>query len=650
MQSSKNENARRNHYVRSVIRTVWNDMPVHNVWERYQFSLKKLEADCVREVRSGDGGGSSISWCDDDEDLEQFLSPSVSRIYAYIVQGRSRGIVWEPLIPVSDICNDGEESNSEINTRFRRDSRRLLEEELHFQFKRSFKRCLGGAIRKGKRISPSLSLDEVYSTITSYMESTEVDSSDVKSKKKKKRQRHVNDDTKEQFVLQHLLESHPFKKAMQKLQKRLNHLFDDSYSSFLKQLKKASDQSLQQQQQSARKKGRIAIPKISYDGHNSSSNNDDCERQASVTHGGISMRINEGHLEKLKSLFGTTLTRLGYTDNDYQYQQYFPQALFTLLLRYDALEGAGLQSAIPPNVFRWLHSRYGSIFECFASPFNCWIENQHGNSPYVGNYGSAFADTDSIFNSAGSFFDINFLAISKKNGGGCFQANPPFASSFIETMCSRMHHYLAPIEPASNDADQVPIMFIIFVPAWKESAGWKALESSPYLTTHVLLLQKEDEHYYSEGTQHRRKAGMSKRKEDKDNNPVRVASFDTSIFYLQNAAAKARWPLSDDDERNLKLAFAMKLGNDVVNVVGKRESQSEQPLVSDKPKSEAPARSTKRLKSDKKAKRNKGEPKAKPKLLTGGNDEMNILASLGLTCDADDGKYKNKKAKKGRGK
>ena len=132
MQSSKNENARRNHYVRSVIRTVWNDMPVHNVWERYQFSLKKLEADCVRDVRSRDGGGSSISWCTDDaEDLEQFLSPSVSRIYAYIVQGRSRGIVWEPLIPVSDICNDGEESNSEINTRFRRDSRGLLEEELH---------------------------------------------------------------------------------------------------------------------------------------------------------------------------------------------------------------------------------------------------------------------------------------------------------------------------------------------------------------------------------------------------------------------------------------------------------------------------------------------------------------------------------------
>ena len=611
-------------------------MPAHNVWERYQFSLKQLEADCVREVRGNEDGSSSISRCADD-DLEQLLTPSVSQIYAWIVQGRSRGTLWEPLIPVSDIC-DGE--SSEINTRFRRDSRGLLEEELQFQFRRSFKRCLGGAVKKGKRILPSLSLDEMYSTITSYTENAE-DSSDVKSKKKmKKRQRQVNDDTKEQFVLQHLMESHPFKKAMQKLQKRLQHLFDDSYSGFLKQLKKASDQQSLQQQHSARKKGRLVIPKISYD-HNSSNN--DCERQASVSYGGISMRINESHLKKLESLFRI---RLGYADNDLPYQ-YFPQALFTLLLRYDALEGAGLQSAIPPNVFRWLHSRYGSIFECFASPFNCWLENQHDNTLSVGNYGSAFADTDSVFNSAGSFFDIDFLELAKKKGGGCFQANPPFASSFIEAMCSGMHHYLAPVEPASN-ADQVPIMFIIFVPAWKESAGWKALESSPYLTTHVLLLQKEDEHYYSEGTQHRRKVDRSKRKDEKDNlEPShRVASFDTSVFYLQNAAAKAQWPLSDDDEHSLKLAFAMKLGNDVANVVSK--SQSKVQSVSE-PKS--PARSTKRVKPDKKAKRNKGEQKAKSKLLKGGNDEMKILASLGLmhdspSCDIDDIKHENKKAKK----
>ena len=126
----------------------------------------------------------------------------------------------------------------------------------------------------------------------------------------------------------------------------------------------------------------------------------------------------------------------------------------------------------------------------------------------------------------------------------------------------------------------------------------------------------------------------------------RVASFDTSVFYLQNAAAKVQWPLSDDDEHSLKLAFAMKLGNDVANVVSK--SQSKVQSVSE-PKS--PARSTKRVKPDKKAKRNKGEQKAKSKLLKGGNDEMKILASLGLmhdspSCDIDDIKHENKKAKK----
>ena len=88
-----------------------------------------------------------------------------------------------------------------------------------------------------------------------------------------------------------------------------------------------------------------------------------------------------------------------------------------------------------------------------------------------------------------------------ENEGGCFQANPPFASEFIQRMCNYMHRFLGDNDGGSKKEKTVPLMFVIFVPAWSESAGWKTLSSSPHLTKHILLSQKDDVHYYSEGTQ-----------------------------------------------------------------------------------------------------------------------------------------------------
>jgi hypothetical protein len=663
---SSSDTAKRNHYHRAVIATVWKDMPAHNVWERFQFCLKNLEADCVREMQSGVANGTPPPW--KNVDLEQLLNPSVRQIYAWVLYGRSRGIVWEPLIPVSTICED----ECQVNQRYVRSSKELLEKEIQFQFRRSFKRCLGGGPDNKKapgKMKQVLSLDEIYFALKSFDcddQANLLDASETKKVKKKSKKRHdqsKDDNTskadREDFILQHLFESHTFQKAIQKLHKKLQYLFDDSYTNFMKQLKKASDQSSLQQQDGKRRKGKHNMPKISYENSDSEI---EYERQATVSFGGIGLRINQGHLEKLKILFGVTLSRLGCGDKN---QQYFSQSLFTLLLRYDALEGAGLQSAIPPQVFRWMHSRFGCNWECFASPFNCWLENPNPNNPCAGQFGSAFGDTDSVFNSAGSFFDMDFLELAKKNGGGCFQANPPFASNFIESMCDRMHHFLAPDRESISDAkdpdkDQVAIMFIIFVPAWKESHGWRALESSPYLTKHVLLQQKED-HFYLEGTQYRRRKSNGRVGEKSEKHEAhRIASFDSSVFFLQNAAAASKWRLSNEDDGKLKLAFAMKLPE--VNDVnyGKcttiQQKQSKPSETFNKADREVGKRDTKesnnRSRKKKKSKEAESASKKKPKLLEGGKDEMNILASLGLVessprkpdFDKSGGKKHKKKA------
>ncbi|KAL3804594.1 hypothetical protein ACHAWO_012269 [Cyclotella atomus] len=656
LQSCSSITAKKNHYHRSVIATIWKDMPAHNVWERFQFSFKGLEADCVRDMQM-QGSSCSPPW--KDVNLDQLLNPSVHQIYAWTSYGRSRGIVWEPLIPVSNICEDEDEC-CQVNQRYVRTAKELLEKEIQFQFRRSFKRCLGDNKKAPGKSKHAFCLDEMYSKLKSFAQDDETDLSgatEVKKVKRKDKKRHEKskaDNTskadKEEFILQHLFESHTFKKAIQKLHKKLQFLYDDSYSNYMKQLKKACDQSSLQQQDGKRRKGKHNIPKISYESSDSAV---EYERQATVSFCGIGLRINEGHLDKLRTLFDTTLSRLGC---GVEKQQRFSQSLFTLLLRYDALEGAGLQSAIPSDVFRWMSSRFGCCWECFASPFNCWLENnQKLDNPLGGHFGSAFGDTDAVFHSAGSFFDMDFLALARRNGGRCFQANPPFASNFIESMCNRMHHFLSPdcgsVDDAKErDTAQVPIMFIVFIPAWRESHGWKALESSPYLTKHVLIPQKED-HFYLEGTQHRRRKNDGK---DEKHASHRIASFDSSVFFLQNAAAAAKWKLTNEDDQKLKLAFAMKLPevNDSNDDKGTAMQQKQSKVVKES-NTDTAAPSHGRSKK-KKSKGAETVRKKKPKLLDGANDEMSILASLGLVessstkpADPDEsgGKRHKKKAK-----
>jgi hypothetical protein len=295
----------------------------------------------------------------------------------------------------------------------------------------------------------------------------------------------------------------------------------------------------------------------------------------------------------------------------------FSRLLFTLLLRYDALEGAGLQSAIPHSVFRFLRSKFGCEFESFASPFNCY-EKQEG-------FGSAFGDTDAWFGSEGSFFGVDFLS-----KGGCFQANPPFAAEFIKSMYERMHYFLSISEGGESTTNgEIPIQFVIFVPSWVESASWQSLLSSPYLSKHCLIDQKK--HYYAEGTQHRRsqRAIESSAKDDGRKGCYRIASFDTSVFFLQNAAAKKKWSLVEVQE-GLEKAFELHEEQEEGKIAVKSKKPSlksaERRII---PSSLTTSRKATQCQPDKK-KEKKALAVKKKALISGGEDELNIVKSLGL--------------------
>eukprot|EP00978_Attheya_sp_CCMP212_P001482 scaffold3127_cov52-Attheya_sp.AAC.2 len=351
--------------------------------------------------------------------------------------------------------------------------------------------------------------------------------------------------------LDRFLTSTKFRKRVRKIEAEVRLLAGQSQTDFWTQLGKRAAFTATQQSgggggAGGHKRKRRNVPKIAFteSTEEHTHKNSALTLSMSVTYLGLTMHLNQSHYRKLQVLydrFGSGASSSSSLFDDVN--DAFASSLFCVLVRYDMLEGAGLQASMNGAVFEMLRQSFDCTMECFASPFNCWYER----------YCSAFPDTDAPFGSVGSFFDYDFGANANQNGinsGGCYQANPPFVSDFIERMYDRMDHFLKEKGESetttTTQKESSPLMFIVFIPAWKETAGWKALEASPHLTLHVLLSQEQNPHYYCEGTQHRRKKSRH-----------RIASFDTSVFFLQNALARTKWPVTNDTIDKLKHAFSL---------------------------------------------------------------------------------------------
>ena len=339
--------------------------------------------------------------------------------------------------------------------------------------------------------------------------------------------------------------------------------------------------------------------------------------QMKVTYLGLSFSVHVAHYEKLQRLFDRASESNAKGGNQ---DATFEEVLFCVLCRYDMLQGAGLQASLPGGVLDVLLEHLDCRIECFASPLNC--RNQ--------NFGSAF-DLDRFFGSIGSFFTCNFDA------GGCYQANPPFCEELIHGMCKKMDEDLQ-----QTQKSKTALMFVIFVPVWKESKGYQSLTGSKFLTEHVVM--QSGRHWFAEGTQHRRKETF------------RVASFDTSIFFYQNEAAKSKWPIAEEMLEQLKASFTDDPRNDDSASAKTDSKQNIKLTTNESPKLEPPPAEAKIEESEDKgasaahnnvdpkhsatpskagAKNKKGKegPKGKKRKWTDeeeGKAQLDLLLSLGL--------------------
>uniref|UniRef100_M4B1W7 PCIF1 WW domain-containing protein n=1 Tax=Hyaloperonospora arabidopsidis (strain Emoy2) TaxID=559515 RepID=M4B1W7_HYAAE len=239
-----------------------------------------------------------------------------------------------------------------------------------------------------------------------------------------------------------------------------------------------------------------------------------------LTYGNVTVKASAAHFAKLRDMYARRLEQgvdgSKMTPKDLRQ---FESALFCLLLRYDSLDGGGFQAALNEECFDVLLNDFDCKMECFASPLNCRYSR----------FCSAFLDTDFAFGSVGSFFDFSPRS-------GCYEANPPFISKVIKRMADHMTALL--------DTADGPLAFIVIIPAWRETEGWQGLHASRFNQAHLLIPQKQ--HGYCEGKQQIRKTRW------------RIASFDTSVFFWQNAKACNKWPVTAEKLESLKRAFRSK--------------------------------------------------------------------------------------------
>ena len=352
------------------------------------------------------------------------------------------------------------------------------------------------------------------------------------------------------------------------IQKMLYKLVCQMWESFPNQLQKAAALQQQQQQsasQSSRGKKRSRkqqqrsqqqqqqqLFKIQVSTINDDRDGDQ-QQQIQIMYLGLSYRIHVAYYEKLQRLYdrsnnNNNNNQRSYVTSKSEYQNQFHSELFCILCRYDMLQGSGLQAAIPGRVMDTLLTEFDCHFECFASPLNCRYES----------YASAF-EFDQVFGSIGNFFDIDFTNAQGGGGrGGCYEANPPFTEEVICKMNKKIQYSLQRMsspnkeertETTSTDEEETddrltvppPLMFIVFVPAWKSSKAYQGLLENPFLT-HRLILE-QGKHWYTEGTQHRRKQSF------------RLASFDTAVLFYQNSTAQTKWPVTETKLNLLKEAF-----------------------------------------------------------------------------------------------
>ena len=250
--------------------------------------------------------------------------------------------------------------------------------------------------------------------------------------------------------------------------------------------------------------------------HENHRSNDD---MVELSHGRVTVTLNAERMGMLRSLL---------IEHSAQHEQQFRTRVYNCLLRYETLSkfDQGTQGSLPDRVFEVLTESFGVTHECFASPLNVTMRS----------FNSVFPDVDKYFGSQGSFFDF-------WPDTGAFEANPPFDEGSVAAMFQHINAVLLKAEEnlRGGEEEQLPLLFVTVTPFVPQDGQCRPEDR--FILRQLTLPAKT--HVYTMGMRHR--------KADEWQCPS-----DTVVWFVGNQAAAKQWPVTEDNLRQLKAAWAPK--------------------------------------------------------------------------------------------
>ena len=190
--------------------------------------------------------------------------------------------------------------------------------------------------------------------------------------------------------------------------------------------------------------------------------------------------------------------------------------IYNMVQRYDTVNYVRTQHqpVLPHSLFQTLAREFGAHHECFATPLN-----RHYDS-----YCSPFPDTDVSFGSFGSFYDYY-------PSTGSFLCHPPPVQQDILQMYAHINQLLL--------SDQ-PISFFVFTPMIDTIDPVRDVHLGEYVT-HSAVVQRGC-HVLTLGNTFRTSSATAQMPL---NETVYLSSNDSAVVFLQNAAGRLKWPVTE---------------------------------------------------------------------------------------------------------
>ena len=172
------------------------------------------------------------------------------------------------------------------------------------------------------------------------------------------------------------------------------------------------------------------------------------------------------------------------------YEKPFPYDLIKMLLRYSIFNTSSQQWSIGDNLYYQINEIFDVDFEMFASPLNFNLNI----------FCSIFPDTDMIFGSIGSFYNIQPEFLLNKCIRGVIY-NPPYIPSLLDTTIQICINLLYKMEKMNKE-----FTIISFLPNWLDAPYIQYFIKSKFVIAYksmkkgTYMLQEKDTGKLIKGT------------------------------------------------------------------------------------------------------------------------------------------------------